>query len=458
MIKKEYIYLLTISLFLTGCTSVQTTQEWERVKAFTIERTGREARWEQTEEDVKATKEEVNKLLPDGLTEDDAVRIALLNNRKLQASFEEIGVTKADLVQVGLFTNPKLTAVFRFPFKGGGTDIEAVLPIRISDLWQIPLRKKVAAIRLEATMIQMSEEILKTVAEAKKAHSEYVALLALRDETEKIKKQMEELRDHLIYRQKFGYTSDLDIYMAKAAIIDKEAELARIQKESKVARMRLNRVLGLCPDQFGYEVIGSLPEEFRPLPDLEIMITHALSMRPDVQIAKLKIEDSRRVLALERKRIFTNVEAGIGYARESEGTEFFGPELEIQLPLFDQNQAQIAKAEYRVRQAEKELQAKIGVVREEVSAALERLSFARREVNLIRNQILPMRKGSVGYAEKYFNAMQINMLYLLEARQKLSETQRRFIESLREQQNAIIELERILGGMILRPEVEHKGH
>jgi hypothetical protein len=102
-----YIFLI---LSLASCASVQTQQEWKKVKAFSMERTGVETRWQQTEEDIRVAKESADKLLSDGLTEEDAVSIALLNNRKLQASFEEIGLAKADLVQAGLFTNPNLSA------------------------------------------------------------------------------------------------------------------------------------------------------------------------------------------------------------------------------------------------------------------------------------------------------------------------------------------------------------
>lgn len=449
MIKRKYLYaFLTAIVLLTGCANVQTRQEWERVNAFAMERTGIETRWEQTDEDVKATKTEVDKLLTDGLTEEDAVKIALLNNRKLQAFFEEIGVAKADLVQAGLFTNPNLLAVFRFPFGGGGTNIGADAVMNISDFWQIPLRKKVASTRLETAILHVSKEILNTVSEAKHAHNEYIALSLIRDETEKIKEQMEEWRDHLVYRQKFGFSSDFDIHTANASVLDSEAELARVEKELQLARVRLHRVLGLSPEQSDYEVVGSMTERKWPLPELETMISHALSSRPDIQMARVKVEDSRRVLALERTRIFTNVEAGVAYARESDGAEFLGPEIGIQLPIFDQNQAQIAKAEYRVRQAEKDLQAKIGSVREEVSAALERISLASKEASLVRDQIMPARKAAVEYAEKYFNAMQLNMLYLLEARKKFSETQRRYLEALREQRNQQIELEKVLGGVM----------
>src|SRR4030042_1650482 len=111
----------------------------------------------------------------------------------LQATFEEIGVAKADLVQAGLFTNPNLSALFRFPFGGGGSDIEAAGLIKISDFWQIPLRQKVAAARLETAILEVSDEILNTVADVKRAHNKSIALYIMMREAEEMKSQMEGL-------------------------------------------------------------------------------------------------------------------------------------------------------------------------------------------------------------------------------------------------------------------------
>ncbi|MEW6584150.1 MAG: TolC family protein [Nitrospirota bacterium] len=160
------------------------------------------------------------------------------------------------------------------------------------------------------------------------------------------------------------------------------------------------------------------------------------------------MEESRRVLDLERKLVFSNVEAGIAYARDTDGTDLLGPEIGIQLPLFDQNQAKIARAEYSLRQAEKELKSKQGIVREEVSAALEAVSMSRKEIVLFRDQLLPARSEAVEYSEKYFDAMQLSMLHLLDARRKLSETKLRYLEVLRDRRIREIELERALGGII----------
>jgi outer membrane protein TolC len=48
----------------------------------------------------------VDELLGKPLSMDDAVQVALLNNRGLQAAFQELGITEAEVVQAGRLPNP----------------------------------------------------------------------------------------------------------------------------------------------------------------------------------------------------------------------------------------------------------------------------------------------------------------------------------------------------------------
>ena len=68
---------------------------------------------------------EVRSALSDGLSLDEALRLALLNNRQLQSQFLTIGIAKADLTQAGLLTNPSLSLLFLLPVGGGQADIQA---------------------------------------------------------------------------------------------------------------------------------------------------------------------------------------------------------------------------------------------------------------------------------------------------------------------------------------------
>lgn len=448
--KRERIalFLFIISLILSGCATVETKEEWLKINTFSIEKTGMDLFWQKNEDDERLIKEEIKKLLSDGLSMEDSVRIALLNNKKLQSSFEEIGIAKADLVQAGLLTNPDLTAIFRFPFGGGKTGIETGGLINISEIWQIPIKKKIAFKKLEISIHQISELILDTVKEAKNAYIDYAFLSLIRQEVERIKDVVEEWREHLVYREKFGFTSALDILMAESVLADTELEFSKTESELLIARYRLNRILGLSDEHWDIKTDLIILEKIPSLPDLESLISKATS-RPDIQIAKNEVEEAHQLLRFEKTLIFSNIQAGALYEKGIDGDESIGPEIGLKIPIFDQNQAQIAKAEYRLRQKEKALKAKIDEIKEEVSSTYERLLFLSQQIDYLKNKIIPVREQAVEHAERYFNAMEMNMLYLLEARKNLIESKRHYLQALKEYHEQMTMLERIVGGRII---------
>ena len=89
-------------------------------------------------------------LLAQPLSMDDAVQLALLNNRGLQAAFFELGIGEADLVQAGRLPNPGFS--FGRQTKGDEVEIERGLHFNLARLLAMPLMQRggVAALRADA--------------------------------------------------------------------------------------------------------------------------------------------------------------------------------------------------------------------------------------------------------------------------------------------------------------------
>ena len=94
------------SLFLASCATFSPDGGFETADRMAKERLGREAKWLRTPSEESTAREQVKTLLAKPLTVDDAVEIALLNNRSLQAAYAELGIVEADLVQAGRIANP----------------------------------------------------------------------------------------------------------------------------------------------------------------------------------------------------------------------------------------------------------------------------------------------------------------------------------------------------------------
>ena len=96
----------------------------------------------------------------------------MLNNRRLQASYGELGVARADLVQAGLLINPVLNADLTFGVSAPGHGVAIGLVQNFMRALQIPLRKRVAEAALEEAKFAVASQVIDLVVEVKRAFVE----------------------------------------------------------------------------------------------------------------------------------------------------------------------------------------------------------------------------------------------------------------------------------------------
>ena len=126
--------------------------------------------WEREQKAREQTFAEVHKLLRAPLTPNVAAQIALLNNRGLQSTFEEIGLAQADLIEARTIPNPELNVSARVPDKPpSGTDVEWSIAQNFLNILMIPLKTKVAKDQLLAAQLRVSDAVTRLVAETKSA-------------------------------------------------------------------------------------------------------------------------------------------------------------------------------------------------------------------------------------------------------------------------------------------------
>ena len=95
-------------LGLSGCASTNPRPAFLDMRQKVASRSGHAPEWPRNAEQTEVTRQVVHDLLAEPIDADTAVRIALLNNRALLASFEEIGISQADLAQASRISNPVL--------------------------------------------------------------------------------------------------------------------------------------------------------------------------------------------------------------------------------------------------------------------------------------------------------------------------------------------------------------
>jgi cobalt-zinc-cadmium efflux system outer membrane protein len=95
---KALLLSCSMSGFLAGCSSVDPAAGFPDLENTVQERLGKHVRWLRGDPEDAEVEQIIRKLLQEPLSVDAAVEIALLSNRSLQATYEDLGVAQADLV------------------------------------------------------------------------------------------------------------------------------------------------------------------------------------------------------------------------------------------------------------------------------------------------------------------------------------------------------------------------
>jgi hypothetical protein len=126
---------------LSGCAGFSKDGGFDTIAAQTRTHLDQDLRWTRTEAEAAKSDRQVAEILQRPLSARDAVQVALLNNRSLQASFEELGISEAQLVQSGRLPNPKFT--LRRLSAAAQYDIEETLTFNVLSLLTAPYAREI---------------------------------------------------------------------------------------------------------------------------------------------------------------------------------------------------------------------------------------------------------------------------------------------------------------------------
>ncbi len=440
-------WLCLLLVGLTGCASVDLRAGFPEVSAVVEERAATKIVWNRGNElDLEAA-EKLRALLRKKFTADDAVQIAMLNNRDLQAIYSDLGLAQADLVQAGLFRNPILDAAVLFPLSGVRPDLQLTVVISFLDALYVPLRKRVAAARFEEAKLRVTGAVLDLGAQVRRAFHEHQA-----------NEQMLELRQTIVQAltaswevsrrlHEAGNVTDLDLARDRAAAETSKLALRSIEIAARQSREHLNDLMGTWGEQTVWEIDGRLPDipaEPLPVNGLERV---ALSRSIDLSQARQRIITAGQQLGYDRATaLIPETDLGVGAERE-EGWKV-GPVLSVPIPLFDQGQARVGRAVAELRRSQQEYYALAVRVRATARAVRDRMLGAQDRALYYRDILLPLQERIVNEAQLQYNAMQIGIFHLLRDRERQIETGVAYVEALREYWLARADLLHISSGRL----------
>jgi cobalt-zinc-cadmium efflux system outer membrane protein len=363
-------------------------------------------------------------LLDDGLSEDEAVAVALWNNAQFQADLTRLGFARADLVEAGRLRNP----IFKFLFPVGEKKLENALSWPIDVIWQRP--KRVAAAKFEAERVAESlvQLALDLGRDTLVAYAEFDLARKMKSLAEEDARLRAEIAEIAAARLQAGDISGLEQAAARLDALRAEEAAVRAAKDASDAEARFMALLGLDTKTASFSIVSS-PKNAPETPSLDELEEAAFSLRPDLHAAYLAVESAGERLGWERSKILRFTAILDSKVKGAEDKLFVGPAFEVEVPIFNQNNGAIVRAKAEMEQAARLYVVVKRQIALEVKQAHTGYLAARQSLELCRSNWLPAAAEAAGRARKSYQAGEESYLFVLQVEQQHLEARQREAES-----------------------------
>lgn len=376
---------------------------------------------------------------PVKITLDDAIQMALRHNHTLLAARTTIQQNEDEEITANLRPNPVLIGDAQFipifqpdQFSSAYIDNAAQFDLGISYLFE---RGKKRQHRLQAARDQTAvtrsqvadNERTLTFQVATQFINVQLAESAL-DLAQEDLKSFQNSVDISQARYKAGDISEDDFLKIKLQLLQFQTDAAQADLAKAQALSDLRQLLGYESVPADYDVGGAL--DYQPLnAHLEDLQAKALAMRPDLRAAQQGVTSATSQYELQKALGKHDVTAQMNYTHIAEvnTASFFG---QIQLPIFDRNQGEIARAQVAISQAQEQERAANEQVLTDVEDAYEGLSTNDKIVQIYRSGYLDEAKQDRDISEYSYRRGAASLLDFLDAERSYRATQLAYRQSL----------------------------
>jgi cobalt-zinc-cadmium efflux system outer membrane protein len=394
--------------------------------------------------------DEIVAMLRSPLDAESAVRIALRNNRRVQATFERLGIARADLLQASRLRNPVFDGDARF-LLDGGTELELGLAAPFVDLLQRPLRERLAAHEFAAARALLAAELVQLVFAVRRAVVHAQAAQQASDLRREAVVAAGSAHELAVALHAAGNYTDQQLAMERVGESRARLDLAAAELAASEATEPLQRLLGLWGAGAEWTLAGPLPAD----PLLGVDLAHAESR---AIAASLAIAAHRaRLDALAQKvrlrswqQWLPDGALGASAIREPGGDWGLGPHVALELPLFDDGAPARDHAAHTLA-AELLEHTQLAVeIRSAARTLRQRAAVLADAARFQRDVHLPYREAVVRTTLQTYNAMQIGAFDVLLARRRQLDDEREHVTTLRDAHLARLDLQELLAGSLPR--------
>ena len=384
-------------------------------------------------------------VIDNGLTEDEAVSIALWNNPQFQVDLSVLGFARADLIEARMLPNP----VFSLLFPLGPKQLEFTLSYYADILWQRPGKVAIAELNTEnvaENLVQHGLAIVRDVCIS------YADLIRDREQMNFLKNKAnldEEILNIASLRLETGDISELEETAFRLAASQARESFLNAKKNLETQKIRFLTLLGLISEKSDIE-LSPVHEQELAVADPEKLISVALACRPDMRASEIEIEIAGKRLGWERSKILNLTAILDANAEGKEGFEM-GPGMQLAIPIFNVNKGGRVRARTEMQKAAAKYIVIQQSIRSQVLQSYHEYLTAKTIFDLLNNEIIPAAEQAVINGESAYLEGEISYLEFLEFKRQNLDAHIRFIDAEANVRKSLANLYFSMGGKLLLP-------
>ncbi len=343
--------------------------------------------------------------LPQRLGIADIERLALDNNPDLIAARSQHGLSQAQLRTAGILPNPSFSASYQDVLSGPGAfaALAAGLSQDLKSLVTLSSRRHSAQKAAQSVDAAIVWQEWQTVGKARLSAVDLIEgdkqLALLRANAQLWRERIERSRRALAQ----GDTTLTILAPDLAAASDAQKSFDDFERQQQTRRRDLNLLLGLAP-QVRLDLADDAGVPVLDVKAIQAQLPDLANRRPDLialQLGYQAQEEKVRGAILAQFPLFS---LGYAYGRDTSNVRSLGPQLTMDLPLFDRNQGNIAQERATRAQLHAEFSARLIAAKSEVDALLADQQLLQRQLDAKRKLLAEMDPVATRAEAAYRNA------------------------------------------------------
>lgn len=388
------------------------------------------------------------------VTLDEAIRLALQHNHALQAVRSTILISQADEITANLRPNPTISWDSQFfplfhpdQFNSDYIANQAQFDLGIGYLFE---RGKKRQHRLQAardqTAVVRSQEADSERQLIFNVSQQFIGALLAESMLAFAQQDLDSFQQTVSIseaRFKIGDMSEGDYLKIKLQLLQFQTDVSAAQLAKVQALAALRQLLGfdsvpdgyVCDGELTYEAIHGSVDDLKSL---------ALRSRPDLTAAILGVTAARSQESLAEANGKRDLGASFSYTHTagiSSGAFFFN----IDLPIFDRNQGNIAHARYAITQAQEQASESAEQVLTDVTDAFENLRTNDKIIQLYQGGYVDKAKQSRDISEYAYKRGAASLLDFLDAERTYRSNQLAYRQALASHMTAVEQMRQAVG-------------